>query len=983
MPQEALNRLLSAAAEAAGDREEDFFERIRVQLCDLCADIAAQCHADSAAIFFTTDENRPGELPWMVMRGASGRLLKTFEGSARGSPTDSRRQTWQEWRRAPREPAPDLRGFAYRSELTAEFLNLSPEQRRQAMSRWSVTNQIWHQATGRIANSNRAMDQLQGGQGRQGQGDDLAYSRTNLHSTFRTMVGVPVFAQGSGTESLPFAECETGPVLGSPVGEFLSRYRVVGILKVEGKRPLDKHVPSCDVLRRRFQECLDAQVNPHLDLTGEESSAIDAWWQSLYQTCEAAGSLAPAFEENGQQYSPQLNAAFRDEPGRMGSSLRKAIADVFTAWSHAQFTRQDMDLLVLLAMQIGRVLTRRIIKHAAVKEIVFSENEIGTLNVRWGDIQDLVLLREAAEAAKRKVYYHLRLLKAELDSEERRRVYQAGIGGGFDARGPIWDIQERTKDYVSLIRKLVRKQRLLEGEPDVCDVRFPDFTIRVDGYGPSSGPRCLLGGNFKLFVHQPDLGKGTVDVAGQLGVAGAPQARISGKELVVALDYHRKGIDVRLPLVRRVVDAKAFAVDDLAGVRVITDYDSDLDKVLDELRARADDWGIELVKVDDLREGKQGGYRAVHLTLSVDVGHLIQGSDARDLRAALGLDASVALRVPLEIQLRTAYEHSWARKTHGMSYRRERNIPDDLLNVQEILSNVLRQADWLSDIVRCGVEGMLMPTDWGQRALLEFLARRMPGHDVTVVEFGVECAKQILQDRLRYNGQPEIKFAIEVCERLVHNFGVVDSNMLLLALLRNVWRLERGTASAAQLAPPDGDIIEVLCSHLESRCATTLARFRTRLPLSREERQAPDWLKTWMRQFPSWFWVMQGNFREYFRQPVEDRAAQVSGRLRKIDEDLKKRLQQGEWRQRMDEWFERAYVMEAAVLFANLTELPFEPGSARRARLYNDHLSLFREIRRYLPNGPVKTRVVEELERVLREISGQLDLARNPETLVE
>jgi len=974
MPQQALNNLLSAAAAAAAEREEDFFDKIGPQLCGLCEDIAAQAHADSAAIFFKTEENRPGDLPWMVMRGASGHLRNTLLG---------RQGAWREWRRAPVEPVPELRGFAYRSALTAEFLNLSPEQERQAMSRWSVTNQIWHQAMGRIANSNRAMDQLQGGPVRHGRGDDLAYARTNLHSTFRTMVGVPVFAQGKGSESFSFAENDSSPVLGSTVGEFLSRYRVVGIVKVEGKRSLEDHVPNCDALRRRIEECLGAIEMPQVALTELEKEALDGWWQRIHSACDSKKTLAPAFGENAEDYPEPLASAFSDTPERQGSSLRKAIADGFTFWSHAQFTREDMDLLVLLAMQIGRVLTRRIIKRAVASEIVFSEDEIGVLNVRWSDINDLVLLREAAEAAKRKVHYHLRLLKAELDSEERKRVYQARISGLLDARGPIWDIQERTKDYVSLVRKLVRKQRLMEGEPDVCDVCFTNFKVRVDGYGPGSGPRCLMHGNVKLFLHQPDLGKATVDVSGQLGVPGAPQARLSGKELVVALDYHRKALDATLPLVRRIVGPDAFAVDDFAGVRVITDYDSDLDKVLDELRARADDWGIELVKVDDLREGKQGGYRAVHVTLSVDVGHLIRSDHARGLRASLGLDPGAALRVPLEIQLRTAYEHSWARKTHCMSYRREREIPDDLLNVQEILSNVLRQADWLSDIVRSGVENMLMPADWGERGLLEFLVRRIPGHDVTVVKFGIDCAKQILQDRLRYNGQPEIKFAIEVCERLVHNFGVADSNMLLLALLRNVWRLERGTAHAAAPTAPDQDIVQLLCAHLENRCATILARYRTRLPLSREQRQAPDWLKTWMGQFPSWFWVMQGNFREYFRQPAEDRAIQVSRRLRQIDDELKKRLLQGEWRERTDEWFERAYLMEAAVLFANLTELPFEPGSARRARLYNDHLSLFREIRRYLPNGPIKTRVVEELDRVFREISGQLDLPRNPETLVE
>ena len=64
---------------------------------------------------------------------------------------------------------------------------------------------------------------------------------------------------------------------------------------------------------------------------------------------------------------------------------------------------------------------------------------------------------------------------------------------------------------------------------------------------------------------------------------------------------------------------------------------------------------------------------------------------------------------------------------------------------------------------------------------------------------------------------------------------------------------------------------------------------------------------------------------------------------------------------------------------ATLTELPYEPGRTRRKRQHDDYLSLYREIRKYLPNGPTKTRVVEEFERAFREVEILLGLTRESE----
>jgi hypothetical protein len=212
--------------------------------------------------------------------------------------------------------------------------------------------------------------------------------------------------------------------------------------------------------------------------------------------------------------------------------------------------------------------------------------------------------------------------------------------------------------------------------------------------------------------------------------------------------------------------------------------------------------------------------------------------------------------------------------------------------------------------------------------------------------------------------------------------------MLLLALLYNVWRPERGEVGWLALAKGgrqserremDDDLVLQLCERLERSCSSVLNRYRWRLPLSSEQQKDSGWLRIWMRQFPAWFWAIQCCFRDFFLQTPEDVASQWNVRLQNVYGQLKWRHQEGHWRERLDEWLERAYMLEAAILLANLSDLPDEPGGARRKRLHNDYLALYREIRKYLPNGATKARVIEALDRAFREVETQLDLPREPE----
>jgi len=998
--QQTLDKLLNAVSDKANEGEEKFFEEIQEQLCQLCDRIAEEVRADSAATFFVTEDNPPGSKPFMVMRGASGRLRDTF-GEWVGC--------WREWRKEPqkrksgeRQESPDFKGFAYPSKLLDEFFESKQRPQeiklisRKVAREWSVTNQIWHLAQGRIANSNRAMDALHGGPSRTGRGDAIAYSGEKLHTTFRTMVGVPIFAQGGNVQTVQLEEDQKAddkyPPSASSSTEFLSKYRVIGILKVEGKQPPDYEIPEVGVLiKRRLDEFFEDKEIKELNLSDSE--------ENLRKWCidQCRNTLLKAeFRSNGTAFPDLLKDKHPDDrekneyEKRKALLLRKGIADIFTRCCHAEFTRQDMELLVLLAMQVGRLMTRRVMKHAADKGIVISETEVGLLNVRWPDINHLVALRKGAEAAMRKVEFHMEALKAELDFYKRQEIFRSRVSELLDPHGPIRDVTARYKTFISLIRKLARKQRRLEDDSCIREISFTNFKCEVEGYDSRLGEQYVMRGGATLFINRPAMGSGRVSMMMNLGLEGAPQVTVEIKDLPVALNppQNTREPDSQntrnrdLPLVHRILDPSVYRVDDLAGIRVITDYDSDIDEVLDELRLREREWGVELGKVDNLREGKEGGYRAVHVTLHVDVRQLLPDSDIKTLQQAFGsMEAQFLKRFPVEIQLRTAYQHSWALKTHAVSYKREEQISQEFRDEQEILSNVLAQADWLSGIVRSSIENMLLPPDYGERRLLDFLERRIPRDDMNIIKFGIACAKEILKDRLRYNGQPEYSFAMEVCECLVYNFRVIDSKMLVLALLRNVWRIEHGEADCLEQASrntqlPSGEkvidinlLINDLNKWLEQICPSVWARYRKLLPLplAREE-------------FRDWFWVMQASFCDYFRQPREDQQKQWEERLHNIYCQLKNHYRGEDQEQEpLDKWFERAYLMEAAILLANLTELPFEPGTMRRKRLHNEHLSLYREIRKYFPNGSTKTHVIEELDRAFREMEILLDLPRESE----
>lgn len=122
-------------------------------------------------------------------------------------------------------------------------------------------------------------------------------------------------------------------------------------------------------------------------------------------------------------------------------------------------------------------------------------------------------------------------------------------------------------------------------------------------------------------------------------------------------------------------------VTDLAGVRIITYFVSDLDKILPLIY---NEFNIDLENSIDKRKSvdpKVFGYASVHLILSL--------SDARtqlpEYAAFKGLKC--------EVQVRTILQHAWAEIEHDIVYKSNEDIPFELRRKFASLAGLIEVAD--------------------------------------------------------------------------------------------------------------------------------------------------------------------------------------------------------------------------------------------------------------------------------------------------
>ena len=169
--------------------------------------------------------------------------------------------------------------------------------------------------------------------------------------------------------------------------------------------------------------------------------------------------------------------------------------------------------------------------------------------------------------------------------------------------------------------------------------------------------------------------------------------RIRTELEILELDYrikydHRiiKAIDGRTKSVKSIctklqkkkkpltLESAAKNLTDIAGIRVICPYISDIYEIQDRLLAQD---SISLIRRSDyIRHPKPSGYRSLHLIVGTSL-HSVEN----------------AARIPVEIQLRTVAMDSWAGLEHKLKYKNPHGVSDDVSTELSECAAVIAQTD--------------------------------------------------------------------------------------------------------------------------------------------------------------------------------------------------------------------------------------------------------------------------------------------------
>lgn len=122
------------------------------------------------------------------------------------------------------------------------------------------------------------------------------------------------------------------------------------------------------------------------------------------------------------------------------------------------------------------------------------------------------------------------------------------------------------------------------------------------------------------------------------------------------------------------IDELSNKIFDIAGVRVICSFISDIDIIVNMIR---DDPEIQIIKEKDyINNPKSSGYRSYHMILKVPV-YLTTGLEY----------------VYTELQIRTMAMDFWASLEHKIKYKYDGNIPEDVIEELIECSNAMADAD--------------------------------------------------------------------------------------------------------------------------------------------------------------------------------------------------------------------------------------------------------------------------------------------------
>ena len=147
---------------------------------------------------------------------------------------------------------------------------------------------------------------------------------------------------------------------------------------------------------------------------------------------------------------------------------------------------------------------------------------------------------------------------------------------------------------------------------------------------------------------------------------------------IINIDGRVKSIDsIEEKIYRKgILSSEVFErFDDLAGVRVVCEYISDVYYLLEYIKENP---LIRVIEIDDkIETPTQEGYRGIHVIVEVDVYY----------------NRSLYNAIKVEIQLRTSFQNGWAMKTHELTYKRKSDLSKEISLQMKILSDSLYEAD--------------------------------------------------------------------------------------------------------------------------------------------------------------------------------------------------------------------------------------------------------------------------------------------------
>ena len=113
---------------------------------------------------------------------------------------------------------------------------------------------------------------------------------------------------------------------------------------------------------------------------------------------------------------------------------------------------------------------------------------------------------------------------------------------------------------------------------------------------------------------------------------------------------------------------------DIAGVRVVCNYEEDIHTMANLLLSQED---IELIRMRDYCDNpKESGYRSLHVVVAVSV-YLVNRKKI----------------VPVEVQFRSIAMDAWASLEHELRYKNRGELPEDVVNTLKGSAEILHEID--------------------------------------------------------------------------------------------------------------------------------------------------------------------------------------------------------------------------------------------------------------------------------------------------